>query len=173
MKYAFVIGSNAFIVPRGAVSFADHEYAKEFLKINAIYHDVAASAEQPYLDIDLDIKDLDGTPVTMQGNKLVSAAPYTVEKERDSIRILRADGTLIIQVHQLHDDAAMSLEHNIVAELEVHAPIAVIRISGEFMVNGLHIRAENEKLFINDNGYATSAMVGKNELRFTSAGVVL
>ena len=36
MKYAFVIGSNAFIVPRGAISYGDHDFGKEFLKINSI-----------------------------------------------------------------------------------------------------------------------------------------
>ncbi len=67
----------------------------------------------------------------------------------------------------------MSLEHNIVAELEVHAPIVVIRITGEFILGDLHIRAENEKLLVNNNGYATSAMVGKNQLVFSAEGVVL
>jgi len=173
MKYAFVIGSNAFIVPRGAISYGDHDYGKEFLKINSIYHDLPPKAEPTFLEIDLDIKDIDGSPVVLLANKPVSDVPFTVKKERDSVWVFRADGSLIIQVHQLDDDAAMGLEHNITAELEVHAPIAVIRISGEFMVDGLRISAENEKLYINENGYATSAMAGKNSLKFTSAGVVL
>ena len=172
MKYAFVIGSNAFIVPSNAISYGDG-YGKPFLKINSIYHDLPPAEKQPFLDIDLDIKYTDGTDVIILANKPVTGAPYTIEKERDSIRVLSLDGSLIIQVHQLDDKSAMSLEHNITAELEVHAPVVVIRISGEFMVDHLHIRAENEKLFINDNGYATSAMVGKNDLKFTSEGVVL
>jgi len=49
----------------------------------------------------------------------------------------------------------------------------VIRISGDFVTEGLHISAENEKLFINDNGYATSALAGKGNLQFTEAGVIL
>jgi len=173
MKYAFVIGSNAFIVPGNAISYGDQGYGKQFLRINSIYHDLPQSEEQTYLDIDLDIKDTDGTQVIILGNKPATGAPYSIERERNSIRVLRFDKSLIIQVHQLDDESAMSLEHNITAELEVQAPVVVIRISGEFMVDSLHIRAENEKLFINDNGYATSAMVGKNDLRFTSAGVVL
>jgi hypothetical protein len=173
MKYAFVIGSNAFIVPRGAISYGDHDFGKEFLKINSIYHDLSSSAEKSFLEIDLDIKDTDGGPVTVLANKPVNGVPITVNKERDSVKVFRADGSLIIHVHQLDDDSAMSLEHNITAELEVHAPIAVIRITGEFIVDNLHIIAENEKLYINDNGYATSALAGKNRLKFTSAGVVL
>jgi hypothetical protein len=172
MKYAFIIGSNAFIVPSNAISYGDNGYGKQFLKVNSIYHDIPSAAESA-LNIDLDIKDTDGTPVVIIANKPVTGAPYTIKAERNSLKVLRSDGSLIIQVHQLDDDSAMSLEHNITAELEVHTPVVAIRINGEFLVDLLHIRAENEKLFINNNGYATSAMVGKNDLRFTSAGVVL
>jgi hypothetical protein len=173
VKYAFIIGSNAFIVPSGALSYGDRGHEKEFLKINAIYHDTKAPAENSFLDIDLNIKDINGSKVIIMGNKPVTGAPYTIKSERDSVKVLRADGSLIIHVHQLDDESAMGLEHNITAELEVHAPIAVIRINGEFFVDHLRISAENEKLYINDNGYATSAMVGKNELKFTAEGVVL
>jgi hypothetical protein len=173
MKYAFVIGSNAFIVPSAAISYADHEYEKEFLKINSIHHDLAHAADEPVLEIDLDIKDMDGSPVFIMGNRALNTVPYSINKEKDNIRVLRPDGSLIVQVHQLDDITALGLEHNIAAELEVHAPIAVIRVTGEFMVGNLHIIAENEKLYINDIGYATSAMVGKNKLKFTAAGVVL
>lgn len=173
MKYAFIIGSNAFIVPHGAIRYEDDGYGKEFLKINSIYHDLPKHADGPRLNIDLDIKTIDGTPVFIMANLTLVNSPYTVITERDSVQVLGADGALIIHVHQLNDDAAMGLEHNIVAELEVHAPIAVIRLTGEFMVGSLRISAENEKLYINENGYATSAMAGKNQLKFTSAGVVL
>ncbi len=173
MKYAFIIGSNAFIVPGSAISAGSHDYGKEFLKINSIYHDLPNPADEKSLEIDLDIKDLDGSSIILLANKPVADVAFKVVTERDSIKVLRPDGSLIIQVHQLDDESAMGLEHNIVAELEVNAPVAVIRISGEFNVDGLHIIAENEKLFINNNGYATSAMAGKNRLKFTPEGVVL
>ena len=109
----------------------------------------------------------------MLANLTLNGAPYTVKKERDSIQVLRADGSLIIHVHQLDDDAAMSLEHNITAELEVNTPIAVIRINGDFMTGKLHISAENEKLFVNNNSYANSVLAGNNQLKFTADGVEL
>ena len=172
MKYAFIIGSNAFIVPSGAIFYGDNA-DKEFLKINSVYHDTKDPANGGVLDIDLNIKDTDGTPVIILNNKPVIGAPYTIQKERNSVKVIRIDGTVIVHVHQLDDESAMALEHNITAELEIHAPVAVIRITGEFFVDGLHVRAENEKLFINNNGYATSAMIGKNKLEFTAEGVVL
>ncbi|WP_299584952.1 hypothetical protein [Mucilaginibacter sp.] len=173
MKYAFVIGSSAFIVPGKTISSGTQGNWKYFLRINAIYHDTSAPAENTYLDVDLDIKDTDGTPVTILSNKPITGAPYTIKTDRDSVKVLRLDGTPIIHVHQLDDESAMSLEHNISAELDVQAPVVVIRVTGESFVDRLHIRAENEKLLINDNGYASSAMVGHSDLKFTEAGVLL
>ncbi|MDB5132587.1 MAG: hypothetical protein JWR02_2336 [Mucilaginibacter sp.] len=172
MKYAFVIGSNAFVVPRNRINYGEAGHENEFLRINSVYHDLP-NAETSSLNIDLDIRDVNGTQVTILANTLKAGAPYTLKKERDSIWILKPDGSILIQVHQLDDESAMALEHNIAAELEVNTPVAVIRLTGEFMAGELHIRAENEKLFINDNGYANSVLVGVNELRFSSEGVVL
>jgi|ERR1700761_4638394 len=172
MKYAFLIGSNAFIVPSNTISYGETESGKHFLRVNAIHNDSKGS-EPSSLNIDLEIKDTDGTSVVVIANKPVTGAPYTIKTDRDSIQILRSDGSMIIHVHQLDTEAAMALEHNIVAELEVNDPVVVIRITGEFFVDHMLVKAQNEKLFINDNGYATSAMVGHNDLRFTSNGVVI
>src|ERR1022692_3352186 len=113
MKYAFIIGSSAFVVPSRVISYAGNGEEKEFLRINAIYHDLSPPAKESFLDIDLNIYDTDGTPVTLLANKFVSDAHYILKQERDSIQVLRADGSLIIHVHQLDDDSAMGLEHNI------------------------------------------------------------
>jgi hypothetical protein len=169
MKYAFVLGTSAFIVPHNAIYYGDKENSKEFLRINSIYHDNAPGS---FLAINLNIKDTDGKPVVVHENQPVPGAPYSVQKEQNSVKVLRADSSLIIHIHQLDDDAAMGLEHNIVAELEVNMPVVVIRIFGEFLVDSLHVSAENEKLYINHNGYATSALAGEH-LLFTADGVVL
>jgi hypothetical protein len=173
MKYAFIIGSSAFVVPSRVISYAGNGEEKEFLRINSIYHDLAPPAKESFLDIDLNIYDTDGTPVTLLANKFVTNAPYILKQERDSIQVLRDDGSLIIHVHQLDDESAMGLEHNITAELEVNTPIAVIRITGDFKLGELYVSAENEKLYINDIGYANSVLAGKNQLKFTTDGVVL
>ena len=173
MKYAYIFGSNAFVVPSKVVSYADGEEEKEFLRINGVYHDLPPGAGEQHLDIDINIQDTDGTPVLMLANLTLNSAPYSVKKERDSIEVLRGDGSLIIHVHQLDDESAMGLEHNITAELEVNMPVAVIRVNGDFMIGNLHVSAENEKLFINGNGYGNSVQAGKNQLKFTADGVVL
>jgi len=170
MKYAFIIGSNAFVVRGKTISYGSEGNWKPLLRINSVSQGATGDA---HLDIDIDVKDTDGKQVTILSNKSVTGSPYKVNVERDSVTVLRLDGSTIIHVHQMDYDTAMSLEHNIVAELEVNMPLAAIRVSGEFFVDQLHIRAENEKLFINDNGYATVALAGENDLRFTTAGAVL
>ena len=172
MKYAYVIGSNAFIVPGKAIFYGDGENEKEFLKINSVHHDTSESVE-PVLNIDLNITDTDGMPVVIVANKPANGASYQIIEKPDSVMVLKSDGTTIIHVHQLDDEAAMALEHNITAELDVHAPVVAIRLTGEFFVGTLRITAENEKLYINHNGYASSAMAGKSNLSFTAAGVVM
>jgi hypothetical protein len=173
MKYAYIIGSSAFVAPSKVISYTDHGKEKEFLKVNSIYHDQSTSAPETFLSCDFNIDDGDGNPVTVIANKLAAGGAYTVKTQRDSVQVLNQSGKTVIHIHQLDDETAMSLEHNITAELEVNMPIAVIRISGEFMLGSLLIRAENEKLFINDNGYANSVLAGDNQLKFTEEGVVL
>jgi hypothetical protein len=169
MKYAFILGTSAYIVPQGIISYADGQHTKEILRIRSIYHD---TEEGSLLSIDADIKDNDGHEVKVSGNKAVNAGTFTIKTERNSVTLYKSDGSLIIKVHQLDDETAMGLEHNITAELEVNMPVVVIRVNGDFMAEGLHILGENEKLFINGDGYATSALAG-NSLHFTANGVVI
>ncbi|MFI5138747.1 MAG: hypothetical protein ACHQIM_13045 [Sphingobacteriales bacterium] len=173
MKYAFIIGSNAFVVPSGRVCYSGPQGDIEFLRINSIYHDLPPGIAEPVLEIDLNICDMEGNPVRLVANKLVSGAGYTVKQERDNIQVLKQDGTPFIQVHQLDDETAMGLEHYLVAELEVNTPVAVIRITGDFKVGELNISAENEKLYVNDIGYGNSALAGNKQLEFTAEGVML
>lgn len=174
MKYAYIIGSNAFVVPGNVISYTDHGEEKEFLRINEIYHDPSPHhPDQPSLNCDINISDTDGTPVTLIANKQVNASAYRVITERDSIIIARPDGSTLIQVHQLDDDSAMSLEHNITAELEVNMPVVAIRIFGDFKLGDLDIQAQNEKLFINGDGWGNSVLGGLKRLKFTGDGVIL
>jgi len=170
MRYAFIIGSNAFIVPHGVISSSGQNGSKEILRIRSLYHD-----DQPgsFFSVDLHIDDHNGNPINVTDNVLEPGSSFKVDVHRNGINILRADGTQVIHIHQMDDETAMNLEHNIVAELEISMPVAVIRIFGEFKTEGLNVLAEGEKLFVNNNGYATSAMHGTDDVSFTANGVVL
>jgi hypothetical protein len=172
MKYAYIIGSNAFVVPGNVITFVDHGEEKEFLRINGLQHSASPHHEQTNLDCDINISDENGTAVTVVSNKLVNASGYQLLTESDSLMINRPDGSTLVHIHQLDDDSAMSLEHNITAELEVNMPVAAIRIFGDFKLDSLQILAENEKLFINGEGWGNSVQAG-HRLRFAEEGVLL
>ncbi|HZY37856.1 MAG TPA: hypothetical protein VFE53_14460 [Mucilaginibacter sp.] len=173
MKYAYIIGSNAFVVPSKVVGYTDNGQEKEFLRINSVYHNDHPGAGQPTLECDINISDTNGTPVTLVANKLANAPLYSVVLEYDSVMVRRPDGSTVIHIHQLDQDSAMQLEPYITAELEVNVPVAAIRIFGDFKLGSLHILAENEKLFINGDGWGNSVKGGLNQLKFTEEGVVL
>src|ERR1700744_2698053 len=168
MKYAFVMGSSAFIVPTGVIRYADEETNVEMLRVNSLWHDNDPNA---HFSIDLDIRDKNGNGVIVSDNKALGTG-VSVIADGKSVQVLDEDGVNIIKLIQMDDMTAMGLEHNITAEFEVNLPLAAIRIFGDFKTHNLHILAENEKFYINDDGYATSALAG-NDLRFTPAGVLL
>jgi len=173
MKYAFIIGSNAFVVPGKVITYDDNGTEKEFLRINSIHHDQSPPSPQTFLNCDLNITAMDGTPVNLVANQLVNGASYRLTIAPDSIEIIKPDGNTLIHIQQLDDESAMSLEHNITAELEVNMPVAAIRIFGDFKLGKLDISAENEKLFINGDGWGNSVQAGLNRLKFTEEGIVL
>ena len=170
MKYAFVIGSNAFIVPHGVISCTSGDTTKEILRVNSVH---TPNEPGSHLSVDVNIEDSDGNHIQINNNTMLSQGNLQLTHDHEMLRVVQPDGRIIFNVQQLDDKTWEALEHNIVAEIEISQPIAVIRIFGDFKTEGLHVMAENEKLFINDNGYATSAMHGTRELKLTPDGVVL
>lgn len=169
MKYAFILGSNSYITNHGAITFTDGEQNRSFLSIRSVYHDNAADSK---LSVDLDIKDAQENKLKLTDNLSDDSTGFNINLQRDRVLVTRHNGDTIIDIHQLDWESAMALEHNIVAELEVHAPITAIRVRGDFMLGKMHIEIDNEKLFINDNSYANSTLASKNNLQFEEAGVV-
>jgi len=170
MKYAFVIGSNAFIVPHGVISCSNGDATKEILRVNSVHRDNEPGSR---LSVDIDIEDSHGNHIQVNNNTMLPHGNLQLIHDHDLLRIVGTDERIIFNIQQMDRKTWEALEHNIVAELEMSEPIAVLRVFGDFRTEGLHIMAENEKLYINDNGYATSAMYGHNDLQFTDHGVVL
>ncbi len=171
MKYAFIMGSNSFIVPGNTLVYTDHNI--NFLRINSIFRDRPEGQQSTVLDVDLNIKDIDGTVIKINKNEPVQTGKTDVTVHKDLLHITRADGSTLIYIHQMDETTAMRLEHNIIAELEALAPDAVIRIRGNFMVDDLHLEIDNEKLFVNGNSYANSTQTGKLNLQFNHDSVVI
>jgi len=170
MKYAYILGSNAYVSPHGFISYSEGDQTKSFLSIRSIYHDNAPGS---HLSIDLDIKDMLGRELRITDNQADNATGFHIAEQRDRILVTKHNGETIIDIHQLDDQSAMRLAHNVIAELEVNTPVAVIRVRGDFMLGGMHIEIDNEKLFVNGNSYANSVLAGENNLQFASEGVMI
>lgn len=170
MKYAYILGSNAYVSPHGYISYTEDGQTKTFLSIRSVYHDTAASS---HLSVDLDIKDMLGRELKLTDNRIENAAVFHISEQRDRVLITKQNGDTIIDIRQLDDVSAMRLAHNIIAELEVQTSIVVIRVRGDFMLGGMHIEIDNEKLFVNGNAYANSVLAGNNNLQFAAEGVII
>ena len=107
----------------------------------------------------------------MLGNKALNVARIDESPER--LRILNTDGTTMIDVHQLERHDYMALSHHIVAELERYDPIAVIRVFGHFMIGRHRISIDNEKLFIDNESFAESVLIGRGGVQLRTDGVLL
>ncbi len=173
MKYAFIMGSNSFIVPSNTLVYQNNDKAVNFLRIISFNHYMPVGYGQSALEVDLDITDGTGNSIKFKTNHPQSIGNFQVTEQPDRLLITRPDGSAIIDVHQLDEDTAMGLEHNIIAEIEALAPEATIRVRGNFKVDDLHIEIDNEKLFVNGNAYANSTQTGNGDLAFTTEGVVV
>ena len=169
MKYAFLFGTSAFIIPQNIIKYANEDRSKEILRVNSA---IRPDRPESVFSINLDINDANRNLVRITDNKAESEGSYKVTSDSNSVTVLNADGSLLIKVHQLDWETAMGLEHNITAEFEVNSPLAVIRINGDFMAEDVHVVSENEKLFVNDDDWATAALAGES-LRFTPDGVII
>jgi len=172
MKYAFIMGSNSFIVPGNTLVYSKGDHNVNFLRINSIYRD-RPGGQSTILNVDLDIKDTDGTVIKIEKNEPVQTGKTDVAAHDDRLHITRPDGLTLIDIHQMDEHTAMRLEHNIIAELEALSPDVVIRLRGNFMVDDLHLEIDNEKLFVNGNSYANSTQAGKLNLQFNHDRVVI
>ncbi|MFB9843103.1 hypothetical protein [Mucilaginibacter ginsenosidivorans] len=173
MKYAFLLGSNLFVVPGNTISFTDNEGAHRFLRILSVNQPTPPDQPRAVLTIDADIKDNQGNEIHLIANKPEVAPPYDIMEQTDRVIVTRPNGSTVLDVHQLDDHSARSLEHNIVAEIEVNAPVAVIRVRGDFIVGDLHVEIDNEKLFLGEDSYANSVLAGSDELQFSHSGVLI
>lgn len=169
MKYAFLFGSNVFIIPTNVISYVDNDETNEFLKIRSIHH---SNGTESALTIDTDLKDTEGRGLRIHDNEVLTSFGYKVSRTPDRILATGLNNDTVIDIHQLDNESAAMLEDSIIAELEAHEPDAVIRISGDFMMGKMHVAVDNGKLFIGHESYSSETVAAKNDLTFTPRGLL-
>lgn len=173
MNYAFILGSNSYIVPGNTISFTENQQPQNFLRILSIQKDTPSDQPRSVLIIDADFKDDEGHIIKIVANKAQDAPAFDIHEQPDRVHITKSNGDTVLDVHQMSWGTAMRLEHNIVAELEAHQPVVPIRVRGNVTLGDLHIEMDNEKLFIDADSYANSTLSGKSDLQFSHEGVLI
>jgi len=170
MKYAFLFGSNVFIIPSNVISYVDNDETNEFLRIKSICHNDGFHSD---LTIDTDLKDTEGRGLKIRNNEVVTSFGYKISRAPDRILATGYNNDTVLDIEQLDMESARKLDDNIAAEIEAHSPDAIFRIRGDFMMGKMHVAVDNEKLSIGHDSYASATITGESGLKFTPSGLVV
>ncbi|OCX52642.1 hypothetical protein BEL04_14445 [Mucilaginibacter sp. PPCGB 2223] len=169
MKYAFVLGSNAYIANQGVITFFEDTQEKEFLRVRSVFKPVREGNTE--LAVNIHIKNREGYNIDVLDNKTMNST--RIDDSPGRFKVFNTDGSTLIDVHQLEKHDYMHLSHHITAELERYEHIAVIRVFGHFMVGDHRISIDNEKLFIDNESFAESVLIGQGGVQLRADGVLL
>src|SRR5215469_9642428 len=100
MKYAFLFGSNVFIIPSNVISYVDNDETNEFLRIKSICHDNGVHSE---LTIDTDLKDTEGRGLRIENNEVITSFGYKVSRSPGRILATGFNNDTVLEIEQLDE----------------------------------------------------------------------
>ncbi|WDF56745.1 hypothetical protein [Mucilaginibacter sp. KACC 22063] len=155
MKYAFLLGSNAFIVDQPVITYEENGNMVEILRIKSLYGAVHQSSDVHQLVVDTNLKDVDGHNIVLADNDL-NHSDYKVVRTDKQIHVTNGTEHPVIDILQLDDAAIAGLSSHVINELGHVNVDYLIRVRGDFMVGEHHITIDNEKMFVDDDSIAES-----------------
>jgi hypothetical protein len=160
MKHAFIFGTTIFLSEQNTLTLNDGDTNAEFLRILSFNND---NSPDKTLCINATISTLDGGIVHVRANAV---------EDRADIRTVVTDGRIkifqtghdepLLDVYQLDPHEFHGLSSHILNEIHAQHPDKVLTIKGNFKVGGVHFFIENEKMFIDNNGYANGVVNAHN-----------
>ena len=155
MKHAFIFGTSIFLSSQNTVTLADGDKSTEFLKILSFYKHQKGMADH-VLTIDANISSPAGDVIRISGNRLEEGTVgFHVETDPNRVWVYQSGHhEPVLDVYQLDEHEYAGLSSHITNEIGVQHTDAVLTIKGNFRVGNAHFLIENEKMFINDNGFA-------------------
>jgi hypothetical protein len=170
MRHAFLLGTNIFLSENATVSYARNHTAIEFLKI--LSFDEATGSNPEGLRIDAVFNTVDDVQVIIRDNHLVAGTGVFLTKDTKRLKVYRiGDEYPVLDILQLEKQAYHGLGSNVKAEIEVQQPDHVLSIKANLKVNGAFIWADNEKLHIDGEIYATGVINDHNGVILNSDGL--
>jgi hypothetical protein len=159
MKHAFIFGTTIFLSEQRTLTLVNGEISTEFLKVLSFYNHQKGT-EDRVLRIDANITSATGDVIIKIVDNQVEATPgIRLETHDNRIKVYQAGHEEpVLDVYQLDSHEFAGLSSHVTKEIEAQHPDAVLTIKGNFRVGGAHFLIENEKMFIDQNGYANGVV---------------
>lgn len=155
MKYAFLLGSNAFIVDQPVITYEQDGIVTEILRVKSLYRRIDSSSDVHQLVVDTNFKDSAGHNIALADNDF-DHSDYKVTRTEKQIHVTNGSDHAVLDVLQLDDNAVAGLSSHVINELGHVNVDYLIRLRGDFMVGDHHITIDNEKMFVDDDVIAES-----------------
>src|SRR3569623_1866062 len=98
MKYAFLFGSNVFVVPDNTISYVDNILSTRFLRIVSVHKDDPSGERRSVLTIDADIKDNEGHVLRNTKNRSEDTSNFLNHDTYDRVLVNKPNGPTVLEV---------------------------------------------------------------------------
>ncbi len=159
MKHAFIFGTTIFLSELNTLTLNDGDYNTEFLRILSFNN----QNENTPLSINATISTLDRAIVQITNNAIEGRADMRAQITGNRIKIFQnGHEEPVLDVYQLDEHEFHGLSSHILNEIHAQHPDKVLTIKGNFKVGSTHFMIENEKMFVDNNGFANGVVNAHN-----------
>jgi hypothetical protein len=158
MKHAFIFGTTIFLSTQRTLTVNDDDKNTEFLRILSFYNE-RKNNESLVLNIDANISTMDGRPLSIVSNTVADRPDIRLVITKSRIKVYQTGHEEpVIDVYQFDEHEYAGLSSHILNEIHSQRPDRVLTIKGNFKVGDTHFLIENEKMFVDTNGYANGVV---------------
>lgn len=166
MKHAFIFGTTIFLSERNTLTYSDGLSNIEFLRILSFYDNQKGKV----LTIDANINTPNGEVIRISANNNENNANVQLNVTSGRIKVFQpGHAEPVLDVYQFDPHEYPGLSSHVLNEIHAQHPDHVVTIKGNFFVGGAHFLIENEKMFIDSNGYANGVENAHNGVILSAA----
>ncbi|MEO3403374.1 hypothetical protein AAFN85_05705 [Mucilaginibacter sp. CAU 1740] len=170
MKHAFVFGTTIFLSEQNTLTYSDGLSNIEFLKVLSFYD----NSKGHVLAIDAHITSPAGNEIRIAANNNDNSANVKLEVTASRIKVFEpGHEEPVLDVYQFDPHEYAGLSSHVLNEIHAQHPDHVLTIKGNFKVEGAHFLIENEKMFIDQNGYANGVVNAHHGVILSAADIDL
>lgn len=152
MKHAFIFGTNLYLTAGNTVTYADQDHKIDFLKIYSFYR--PERNQELVIEAKISLPH-NGGLLTIDRNKVNATGDIRTIITPNRIKIYHEGHTEpIFDVYQIDQHEWGGLSSHVLNEFNSQHPDVLIRVKGEFEVEGNSIISDNEKLYVNGDSRA-------------------